>query len=123
LPRGHKRDLSATQDAGFLDPRSFISRDGGLFLYGKDWGPHREKLFIRTRGQCEQMTFVGSERNPLSTKYTRCVHAINLDSMESHHVIERKDGGSDDLSNLLGICRPCHQRAHAWRQPRFGEHK
>jgi 5-methylcytosine-specific restriction endonuclease McrA len=114
MPRGHKRDLAATREARFLDPRSFISRDGALFLYGDDWGPHREKLFERTKGQCEQIIQNNGCAGPI-----RCARLIRLDTMESHHVIERGKRGSDDLENLLGICHGCHQRAHSWRKPRW----
>ena len=29
-----------------------------------------------------------------------------------HHTIERRDGGSDDPSNLESVHRGCHNRAH-----------
>lgn len=30
-----------------------------------------------------------------------------------HHVVERSDGGSDDDSNLVPMCRSCHSWLHA----------
>jgi 5-methylcytosine-specific restriction endonuclease McrA len=30
-----------------------------------------------------------------------------------HHVIRRGEGGSDEIENLIGLCRECHKKAHA----------
>ena len=30
-----------------------------------------------------------------------------------HHVVYRSHGGSDDINNLVGLCRECHDKAHA----------
>jgi 5-methylcytosine-specific restriction endonuclease McrA len=113
MPRGHKRDMEATKVMGFADKRSFISLDGELFLYGKDWGPHREKLFARTQGQCENIK--------LSIWTDFCPNRITLETMEAHHVIPRGKGGSDDLSNLLAICFGCHRAEHVGRNPRWSK--
>ena len=32
--------------------------------------------------------------------------------LEAHHLIFRKHGGKDTLSNLLTLCEPCHHRLH-----------
>jgi hypothetical protein len=29
-----------------------------------------------------------------------------------HHIIFRSQGGTDDLSNLVALCRSCHEQAH-----------
>jgi 5-methylcytosine-specific restriction endonuclease McrA len=109
VPRRAKRDRSETAAAAFLDPRSFWSLDGRLFLYGKDWGPHRERLFERTGGHCERIT---------------CGRRITLETMQSHHYpVSRGKGGSDDLDNLVGTCHFCHKAEHQWRRPRFGEQR
>jgi len=40
---------------------------------------------------------------------------------EVHHVKAKADGGTDDLENLVSICRDCHDKAtaeakgHKWR--------
>lgn len=31
----------------------------------------------------------------------------------THHVVPRGRGGTNDDSNLLGLCRPCHDLIHA----------
>lgn len=35
--------------------------------------------------------------------------------MEYHHVIFRSQGGTDDTSNVVWLCRRCHNRVHARR--------
>lgn len=34
-------------------------------------------------------------------------------SIEVHHIIYRSQGGPDDITNLCGLCRECHDLAHA----------
>ena len=29
-----------------------------------------------------------------------------------HHILFRSQGGKDELSNLILLCRPCHDKAH-----------
>ena len=38
----------------------------------------------------------------------RCGHKSEV----SHHIIERKQGGSDDWGNLLPLCNVCHTYIH-----------
>ena len=33
-------------------------------------------------------------------------------SCDIHHIVERKDGGSNDLNNLIILCPNCHRKAH-----------
>lgn len=32
--------------------------------------------------------------------------------LESHHIVPRSRGGSDDKSNLINLCTGCHGKAH-----------
>lgn len=34
-----------------------------------------------------------------------------------HHVIKRSTGGSDELNNLVTLCRTCHNRCHFLEEP------
>ena len=33
-------------------------------------------------------------------------------SLDVHHIVERKNGGSNEMSNLIAICPNCHRKAH-----------
>ena len=36
-------------------------------------------------------------------------------TLEGHHIIEYKDGGSDDNTNILVVCTACHKLIHHQR--------
>lgn len=41
-------------------------------------------------------------------QYCRMAHAVDI-----HHIIFRSQGGKDTIDNLIGLCRACHNKAHA----------
>lgn len=55
----------------------------------------REAVHERDRGQCQNCSVSGPD--------------VTLDC---HHVVPRGQGGSDRLSNLVLLCRQCHDAAH-----------
>lgn len=34
-----------------------------------------------------------------------------------HHIIYKSQGGTDDIGNLVPLCRSCHDRAHYKKEP------
>lgn len=40
----------------------------------------------------------------------QCQHCFTRDSLEVHHIVPLVRGGSNDLSNLLTLCRQCNMR-------------
>lgn len=32
--------------------------------------------------------------------------------VDVHHLVFRSHGGTDDIENLIGLCRKCHEDAH-----------
>ncbi|MEW1922722.1 MULTISPECIES: HNH endonuclease [unclassified Streptomyces] len=38
-------------------------------------------------------------------------------TLERAHIVPRSLGGSDDASNLLLLCRPCHEESPDWSDP------
>lgn len=36
---------------------------------------------------------------------------------EIHHIIYRSQGGKNDITNLIALCRNCHNRAHFKSEP------
>lgn len=33
-------------------------------------------------------------------------------SLDIHHIVERKNGGTNDMNNLIAVCPNCHRKAH-----------
>lgn len=110
MPRAARRDELSTQQRGFLDPRSFISRDGREFLAGEDMSVRRHEVWLRCDGFCERMGC------------NRCI--ITEETMHTHHVKHRSKGGAENLNSLEALCGRCHKREHAGREPQWsGTHE
>jgi len=33
-------------------------------------------------------------------------------AVDIHHVVHKSQGGSDEVDNLIAVCRPCHESYH-----------
>src|ERR1700730_3127078 len=107
VPRGAKRDPLQTLTRAYLDPRSFVSRDGRIFLYGEDVGVVRSEVWDRSGGFCQE---------------PGCNRCISEETFEMHHIKFKSKGGDDSKANLRACCKKCHRRHHKDLEPRFGEH-
>jgi 5-methylcytosine-specific restriction endonuclease McrA len=38
-----------------------------------------------------------------------------------HHIIKRSQGGTDDMDNLILLCRNCHNKQHPEKQVQLGK--
>jgi hypothetical protein len=47
-------------------------------------------------------------RKEMRAKKVKCYHCDNY-ATELHHIVAVEDGGTDDLENLMPLCRECHQ--------------
>lgn len=101
MPRSAKVDALNTRERGFLDPRSFISRDGREFLAGEDATARRHEIFVRSRGFCER---------------TGCNRCIMEETFHLHHRKSRAHGGAENTTNLLALCLRCHNFFHRKRR-------
>jgi 5-methylcytosine-specific restriction endonuclease McrA len=45
----------------------------------------------------------------------RCIHCGDTESLVCHHLVRPQDGGTDETSNLVTLCRSCHGDAHVLR--------
>lgn len=45
---------------------------------------------------------------------------IMVEAEEIHHKIPLREGGTNDPSNLIALCKSCHSRIHAKRGDRWG---
>ena len=81
---------------GYVEPGSFVRRDGSEKLVGRDWTNRVLELWQRSGGRCEAMRMPGSD--------LRCFSGAR----DPHHVIKRSIRRDDRLSNLQHLCRPHH---------------
>ena len=61
--------------------------------YGHRWRKLRA-AFLAENPLCEECLKVGVYRA----------------ATEVDHIVPKRDGGTDDASNLQGLCKPCHSR-------------
>ena len=47
----------------------------------------------------------------------RCWHCGDTGHLEVHHIIRRRDGGSDRPANLITLCVKCHENHHNGKRP------
>ena len=47
-----------------------------------------------------------------------CLASLADSERESHHIIPNQVGGSDDPTNLMAVCHPCHTALHVLRRNR-----
>lgn len=45
-------------------------------------------------------------------RFDFCVACQSLSDLNHHHLMPPINGGSDDETNLITLCRPCHGKAH-----------
>lgn len=79
---------------GYIEDGSFVRLDGSEVLKGSDWKRRKRELWFRCGGQCEYRYPNGA----------RC----REDCIDPHHVKPRWPVRNDELSNLIGLCRPHH---------------
>ena len=92
-----KYDAAYDRDRGSPDKRG----------YGTGWrgpGGLREQILNRDRRLCQDCLANG--------RYTE---ATQVD-----HVLSKRQGGTDDPSNLRSLCAPCHSRKTAREDARWG---
>lgn len=56
-----------------------------------------------------------SKRRDFLLAHPLCSHCGER-ATEAHHLVAKRDGGSDADSNLAPLCRPCHSRITATTQ-------
>lgn len=78
---------------------------------GRPWRRVRDAVLRRDNGLCQPCLRMTPQRLTLA--------------QEVHHVVPKANGGTDDASNLISICGPCHQVATLAQlgrspRPRYG---
>lgn len=99
MPRGAKRDRSATKGRGFRDRCSFVSLDGHDYLRGEDMGLRRNNVFERDGGRC-----------------LTCGAWYGEATGHVHHLQSGLVGRCDCFHNLEWSCPKCHRQKHVQTQ-------
>lgn len=53
----------------------------------------------------------------------KCYFCGSIHNLEEHHIIAKKDGGSDKKSNIMLLCVSCHRKTENWGNKKFKTHK
>lgn len=75
-------------------------------LYGYVWKRIRDS-YVRAHPFCENCYAKG----------------MLIPTEEVHHRLPLSEGGTNDRSNLIALCKSCHARIHAERGDRWKKHK
>ena len=73
------------------------------FYSTNEWNEMRQAVFRRDNYTCQECNYTGSSKT-----VTFHDKLLGERSLVAHHKEARKDGGSDDLNNLITLCAPCH---------------
>jgi uncharacterized protein YjhX (UPF0386 family) len=67
-----------------------------LRMQGWEWRARRKECYERDNWTCQDCKVKCSNKGPRR--------------IQAHHVIRRRDGGTDDISNLVTLCLSCHHK-------------
>jgi 5-methylcytosine-specific restriction endonuclease McrA len=95
----------------FLDPGSFMARDGREFLAGEDMSVRRHEVFERSGGFCEEPGCNRPIFEDLPMEHPNALHV--------HHLKFRSKGGAENMTNLQAACTRCHKKHHKERDTRW----
>lgn len=85
------------------DTPFFKPRIGNIGLKGVAWKERRREVLARDGGRC-----------------VKC--GTNTQLLDVHHIISRSEGGTDELDNLITLCKRCHMETPSFgRRPKRDE--
>lgn len=82
------------------NPRARASPRSDLLLHGWEWRERRQECYARDNWTCQDCGV-----KCLGGKDARRYPPRRI---QAHHIVRRRDGGLDDLSNLVTLCVSCH---------------
>ncbi|SDG40312.1 HNH endonuclease [Halorientalis regularis] len=74
--------------------------------YPPDWKQRRQAVYKRDNFQCQNCGRRGGPRGN--------------SELHAHHVVPKSKGGTHNLSNLITVCKPCHEQIHGRPIPTGG---
>lgn len=67
-----------------------------------EWRRIRREVYERDNWTCQDC-----EQRCLNTKDSRSRPKLKI---QAHHIVSRRDGGSDEIENLVTLCMSCHHK-------------
>lgn len=86
--------------------RGGVTDPDDLRMQGWEWRQRRREVYERDKWTCQEC-----QRKCLSAKAAKRTDTTL--KIQAHHIIRRRDGGTDELSNLVTLCMGCHMRREA----------
>jgi hypothetical protein len=92
LRKDHAATAIARLEKLMRDPRSHITLDNRIFLFGVDMTERRREIWERDKRRC-----------------VLCGDLVSWDQFHlDHHPVSRGQGGDDSLKNLRTLDQKCH---------------
>ncbi len=79
-----------------------VSSEGARLRASSFWHKRRHECYARDNWLCQDCQCKCTNTRDSKTRPKQKIQA--------HHIIGRRDGGSDSLSNLITLCMSCHHR-------------
>jgi len=113
-----------------VDPSSIIAcflLAFGIFYYRRKYLKLKESLKPKPQPKSPQQLkreeYEAIRNQVLLRDGFRCQECGFKYKLEVHHIIPRSQGGSNDPSNLITLCKKCHDKHHPDRHPRQKIHR
>ena len=86
-------------EVGKFDAQKILNPDieGKVYQQGKTYGFWNDRYYIFARDNYTCVICKGMSKDRV---------------LQTHHIIQRKDGGSDRVDNLVTVCSTCHEKYH-----------
>lgn len=88
--------LDLPKDREFENPWRKTEHEGES-TYPADWESRRRRVYARDNNRCRNCGTAGDDAE-----------------LHAHHIVPKSRGGTHSLSNLVTLCRACHEAAHDW---------
>ncbi|MFX0065655.1 MAG: RNA-guided endonuclease IscB [Candidatus Hermodarchaeota archaeon] len=90
-----------TIEGGTFDPHAIkdpkVLTNNGVYQKGEMYGYENIKAYVRARDKHTCQLCQGKSHDP---------------RLECHHIVPKKDGGTDIPTNLIVLCKECHDQVH-----------
>lgn len=96
------REVQAVRQRGELGHNWQGGKTSESTLQGWPWRRRRQECYERDRWICQDCG--------CKCLATRDAKQYPKRKIQAHHLVSRRDGGTDDLSNLITLCMSCHHK-------------